>query len=83
MRDFIKEYRNSNLLFVNTKVHVRYLRNIFSWLIVTPNMTFLDSLMCEECLVMGSTHGNVMRIRITFSLSVMQFQTFLELSYNL
>ena len=26
---------------------------------------------------------NVMRIRIIFSLSVMQFQTFLELSYNL
>ena len=25
----------------------------------------------------------VMRIRIIFSLSVMQFQTFLELSYNL
>ena len=46
--------------------------------------------MLQENILKEAPHLNkkrswdtVMRIRIIFSLSVMQFQTFLELSYNL
>ena len=43
--------------------------------VITPSQVVCSvGFICQVC---------VMRIRIIFSLSVMQFQTFLELSYNL